>query len=175
MKSTWGSDLYGNPCRECGFSWSITLNEGVTLVTDMSVEYRSSLMGATGKEQHPRLSWSVAAYVCHVADNLRIWAERLAGIAAGGPPEVGLYDDNLLAQARQYEMVPLEAALWSLEQSIASWQLGVEQAAAADVVLVHPEYGEQTVDEVVRSNAHDTAHHLWDIRRSRVTGSGSTP
>jgi len=33
-------------------------------------------------------------------------------------------------------------------------------------VLVHPERGEQTVLDVVGSNAHDAYHHRWDIERS---------
>lgn len=51
-----------------------------------------------------------------VADNLRIWAERLAGSAAGAKA-VGAYDDNLLAAARFYSDVPLSAALWSIERA----------------------------------------------------------
>ena len=30
---------------------------------------------------------SVAEYVCHVGDNLRIWAERLMGVVEGAPPQ----------------------------------------------------------------------------------------
>jgi len=35
-----------------------------------------------------------------------------------------------------------------------------------DVVLLHPERGDQTAIDVARTNAHDAFHHEWDIRRS---------
>ena len=95
------------------------------------------LVGAIGTERHPDLEWSVSAYVSHVADNLRIWAERLAGIAAGAPPEVGGYDESALARARGYQQIPLQAALWSLSRSVAGWQHAVG-ADPADRHRPHP-------------------------------------
>ena len=38
------------------------------------------------------------------------------------------------------------------------------------VTLVHPERGEQTLIDVVRSNAHDAYHHGWDIKWSLQAG-----
>jgi len=32
--------------------------------------------------------------------------------------------------------------------------------------MAHPERGAIDLDEIVRSNAHDAAHHVWDIERS---------
>jgi hypothetical protein len=108
----------------------------------------------------------VTAYVCHVGDNLRIWAERLAGITAGAPPEVGTYDEGALGEARGYETIPLPSALWSLTRSVADWGGAVEQSRPAGIVLVHPERGGQSLLDVVLSNAHDGFHHGWDIQRS---------
>jgi len=61
------------------------------------------------------LGWSAGAYVSHVTDNPRIWAEGLAGVALGGGRDVRGYDGDLLAQARVYEGVSIEGALWPLE------------------------------------------------------------
>jgi hypothetical protein len=108
----------------------------------------------------------VAEYVCHVADNLRIWAERLAGTVGGAPPEVGGYDENELADARHYELVPLPAATWSLSRAVADWGDVVVRSSRAGTVLVHPERGSLSLADVVRSNAHDASHHQWDIRRT---------
>jgi hypothetical protein len=114
-------------------------------------------------------------YVSHVGDNLRIWAERLAGIVRGGSPEVGGYDQDALAAARGYASISLTSALWSLSRSVDDWLDVVaevaEVAEAADAlsrqpVLVHPERGPQSLVEVVRSNAHDAFHHQWDIQRA---------
>ena len=81
--SAWGIRTFGDPCRECGYRWDLTLDEVLALVAAVPDRYAALLAGADGHERHPDLSWSAVAYVCHVADNLRIWAERLAGLALG--------------------------------------------------------------------------------------------
>jgi hypothetical protein len=164
--SDWGRALYGDPCRECGFEWSTSLEDATTLVRNLPTSYEEVVAGAAGSERHRELAWSVTAYVCHVSDNLRIWAERLAGVAGGGQREVVAYDENALAAARRYEDVSLQAALWSLERAVVDWLIAVEQANDVEVVLLHSERGRQTVIDVVRSTAHDAFHHLWDVRRT---------
>lgn len=168
--SDWGRATYGDPCGTCGFRWTTPIDDAVALIRTAPELFRSDLSGASGAERHPDLGWSVAAYVCHVADNLRIWAERLVGVAAGAPSDVAPYNQDLLATARAYDRVQLAAALWSLEHSAADWQVAVGQARHVGVVLRHPERGLVDVVDVVRSNAHDTAHHRYDIHRSLGAG-----
>lgn len=162
----WGSTTFGDPCRECGFSWTISPEAAIRVVRALPREYAHSLTGTTGRERHRDLSWTVGAYVCHVGDNLRIWAERLAGVAAGAGSLVGAYDQDLLAEARRYEEIALEAGMWSLGRAVTAWVAAVEQARAADAVLRHPERGDLAVTDVVRANSHDAFHHGWDIQRS---------
>jgi Mycothiol maleylpyruvate isomerase N-terminal domain len=164
--SEWGVSVYGEPCRACGFSWKVTTGDAIVIIAEVPSTYARTLVGAAGSERHPDLSWSVAGYVSHVADNLRIWAERLAGIAAGAPPEVASYDQDELARVRDYDRIPLEAALWSLSRSVAGWQYAVRQTQRVGVVLIHPEQGQQLLADVVLTNAHDAFHHHWDIERS---------
>jgi len=108
-----------------------------------------------------------------VGDNLRIWAERLVGISRGASPAVPRYDEALLAEARVYEDVALQGAIWSLERAAEDWQSAVDEATAAGVVLIHPDRGEQSLLDVIRSNAHDAFHHQWDIQRSIRGATGS--
>jgi hypothetical protein len=162
---TWGQTVYGEPCRECGFHWSISLDDAVSLVRAVPTRYGEALRGRDGRQHHPDLDWSAGAYVCHVSDNLRIWAERLAGYSAGATGELAPYDGDLLAEARVYERVPIQAALWSLESAVNDWKRALDLAIEEDIVLVHPERGRQTVLDVARTNAHDAHHHEWDIRR----------
>lgn len=79
--NNWGPATYGQPCRGCAFDWSLTLDDAVALMSELAADYGELLAGATGAEHHPDLDWPVAAYVSHVADNLRIWSERLTGVA----------------------------------------------------------------------------------------------
>jgi hypothetical protein len=88
----WGADLYGDPCRDCGFSWVLTPAEAVFSVRSMPDAFAKRLTDATGQERHPDLTWTTAAYVSHVTDNLRIWAERLAGGYLAGVSDVPGYD-----------------------------------------------------------------------------------
>lgn len=164
--STWGRSVYGDPCRECGFEWSISQVDAVALIHAAPARYADTLGGRDGTERHPDLDWSAGAYVCHVTDNLRIWAERLAGFALGATGQVANYDGDLLARARAYDEVPIQASLWSLQRAAKDWTEGFSLAVDKGIVLPHPERGEQSTLDVARSNAHDVHHHAWDIRRS---------
>jgi hypothetical protein len=136
------------------------------LISHLPSTYERALSRATGTERHPDLTWTVGAYVCHVADNLRIWSERVGGAVEGGGPAISAYDENLLAMARDYEQIPLPASLWSLRHSVAGYLEALSQAPMAGTLLVHPERGELARADVISANCHDALHHLWDIRRT---------
>jgi hypothetical protein len=162
----WGVSVYGDPCRECGFSWAVPVPDAISLVSGAPAVYSTLLTDRSGNERYPALTWSVAEYVSHVADNLRIWAERLMGVVEGAPPGVGRYDENELAQARRYRDIPIQAAMWSLTRSVDDWLRAVEASPGSGVVLVHPDRGELTRADVVLANTHDVLHHRWDIQRT---------
>src|SRR5271167_3927203 len=63
---------YGDPCRECGFDWSVEPATCVAIVSDAPTRFTSVLAGHDGRETHPNLQWNATAYVVHVADVLRI-------------------------------------------------------------------------------------------------------
>ncbi|MER7795524.1 hypothetical protein [Streptomyces sp. NPDC097640] len=123
------------------------------------------MKGRRGDERHPGLAWNVAAYVSHVTDNLRNWAERLAGARLTGMRRVPGYDQDLLAQARHYNDVSLAGALWSLQRAADAWVDSVTAALEEEVILEHADRGVQRAEDVARNNAHDAAHHAWDIER----------
>ncbi|GAB3434878.1 hypothetical protein [Flindersiella endophytica] len=161
----WGAELYGNPCRACSFDFTMAPVEAVRQVKEIPAAYANRLAGATGTEKHPDLAWTVTAYVSHVADNLRGWAERLTGGYLAGDRRVPGYDPDLLSRARHYDDLSLAGALWSLQWAVAAWSEAVEAALAADTVLLHITRGVQRAEDVARNNAHDAHHHLWDIGR----------
>jgi hypothetical protein len=163
---SWGASLYGDPCRECGFHWSMTEDATQLQVAGLPAELARLLLGATGAERHQDLAWSVGAYVCHIGDNLRIWSERVGGAIEGGDPTIGPYDQDLLAKARNYAGIPLVTAQRSLARAVAEYLATVAQAPEAGVLLEHPERGELSRSDVLHANAHDAIHHLWDIRRT---------
>jgi hypothetical protein len=164
--SDWGPSAYGQPCGACAFDWALPLDDAAAAMSALAVSYGDVLRRATGREQHPDLSWTSAAYVSHVGDNLRIWTERLRGVALGGPRRVGSYDENELARARNYDTIPLPAALWSLQLSVAEWLKAVDDTPESGTVLIHPERGPMDLREIVMANVHDAQHHRWDIERT---------
>lgn len=172
----WHRERYGDPCRECGFAWTITQAEALALADDIPARYAALLEGHDGTEQHPNLSWSAGAYVSHVTDNFRIWAERLAAASHGSDTPLVPYDDQGLAEARGYGQLSLAGALWSLDRAEKDWHMAVALAERAHAVLHHPNRSEQTVAEVVVGNVHDAVHHKWDIERSlRACGPEGDP
>ena len=121
--------------------------------------------GATGAERLHELGWNVSGYVAHMADNTRIWAERVIAVARGADAHVIPYDPDLLAEARRYNDVALQGATWSLRIAVDDWLTAVEEAESAGVVMLHSERGAMDISDVVASNAHDSHHHRWDLTR----------
>ncbi|HXN60522.1 MAG TPA: hypothetical protein VN886_08705 [Acidimicrobiales bacterium] len=121
--------------------------------------------GATGAERLHELGWNVSGYVAHMADNTRIWAERVIAVARGADAHVIPYEPDLLAEARRYNDVALQGATWSLRIAVDDWLTAVEEAESAGVVMLHSERGAMDISDVVASNAHDSHHHRWDLTR----------
>ncbi len=165
----WHRERYGDPCRECGFDWSISVHSALALADAIPARCAATLDGHSGAERAPDLGWCAAEYLCHIVDNFRIWAERLAAAGLGAQVVLVPYDADALADARVYRNVPLEGSLWSLRSAERDWRDAVRLAESSGAVLVHPERGEQSVEEVVRGNVHDAVHHHWDIARSIAT------
>ena len=163
--SSWGRKTYGDPCRECGFVWNTSLDDIRRLIAAAPEQYRQALAGLDGRQRAPELGWTAAGYVCHAADNLYIWSERLAGAVLGDATTIVPYDPDLLGTARGYNDIATEAALWSLGQAAREWEDTISLAEESDVTLDHPKQGPHTALDVARTNAHDTVHHLWDVTR----------
>ena len=162
----WGRETFGDPCRGCGFDWSISQAEADALIAQTPARFVAIIGEGDGSQRDPALEWTAGGYVCHVADSLRVWAERLANVALGDPGPVAEYNQDKLAVARSYDKVGVRGALWSLERAVGDWQAAVELAASRGAVMNHAELGEMTVLDVTRIRAHDVNHHACDIERS---------
>lgn len=162
----YGAEGWGDPCHQCGYVWAISEPDAAAAIADAPGAFADLLTGRDGTAIADGLTWDARSYVWHVADNLRIWAERLADLAPGERRPVASYDQDELAAARRYERMPLASALWSLGQSSAQFT-AVWATVPSEVVLVHPEAGDLPVGQALRQVAHDTVHHQFDVSRSR--------
>lgn len=173
--SEWGAATYGDPCRECGFAWRLATDEAVAIISSAPAAYSEVLRGASGYESAPELAWNLVGYVAHVADNLRIWGERLA--AAAGPGDAVTlvsYDSDALAEARRYDSLPLSGVLWGLSEAVASWERAWSRADPARS-FVHPDRGRIAAEDIARTNAHDVVHHQFDLRRCLASNGRADP
>lgn len=124
-----------------------------------------ALAGSDGTARNPELSWDARSYVCHVGDNLRIWAERLVAAAQVPDMRIGAYDGDLLATARNYRAIPLAGALWSLRLAVDEWLSAVNTVGSGGVELLHPMRGRLRLVDAMSTNAHNSYHHVFDVRR----------
>jgi hypothetical protein len=166
VENAWWRSEYGDPCRECGFDWSTTPEDAIAAAAAVPDRLDALLDGRTGSEMAPGTTWSAKAYVFHVADNLRIFAERLEGVFAGAPTTLAAYDENALAAARDYEAMSLQSALWSVRTATATWTRAARESLTRPTTYMHAERGELGAAEITRGPAHDALHHLWDVRRA---------
>ena len=172
----WGARLYGDPCGTCGYAlWGSDVETCVGVVFEMLPMYAELAERWDGSERHPDLGWSVAGYVSHVADNLRIWAERIEGVAAGDDAQVPGYNQDVLSEARQYDDIGIHSALWSLRNAAHCWQSAISCGVALDITLIHERQSSQSTLDIARNNAHDVFHHLWDIRQILAVAGASRP
>jgi hypothetical protein len=154
---------YGDPCRECGFEWSVEPATCIAIVSDAPARFKSILAGQDGRKAHPNLQWNATAYVVHVADVLRIWSDRIAAVALGASDPVVPYDEDRLGDVRGYVSLPLSGALWSFGRAVGDWQAAEQLAESAAVTLAHPEQGPLPLDDVRRIMAHEIEHHVADL------------
>jgi hypothetical protein len=161
----WGAPLYGDPCRECGFTWAAEQAASISLMRSLPDSIDELVIGATGTERLPDLGWNISGYIAHMTDNTRIWAERLIAVARGADAHVVPYDPDLLAESRHYNDVALQGATWSFRIAAENWFRAVDEAVPAGIVMLHSERGAMGLSDVVASNAHDAFHHLWDVTR----------
>jgi hypothetical protein len=158
-------EFYGDPCRSCRYSWIANVDDLMAEVLALGTAYRATLRGLPGTARHPELGWCAAAYVLHVADNLRMHGERMAAASRGAQFEFVHADQDELAAVRSYETIPIEGALWSLETVLVPYIETFRDAFEAGVILRHPIRGDQFATDVLRGNVHDAHHHNWDLQR----------
>ena len=158
----WGAPLYGDPCRECGFTWAEGRDASISLMRSLPDSIDEIVIGATGTERLPVLGWNVSGYIAHMTDNTRMWAERLISVARGADAHIVPYDPDLLAESRHYNNVALQGATWSFRIAVENWLIAIDEADPGGVVMLHSERDEMELSDVVASNAHDACHHRWD-------------
>ena len=106
-------------------------------------------------------------YVWHLVDVLRIGAERLITIQLEPAHGIPCWDESLLAEARRYRQLSVTVGVRALATATDQWLEAVDDTPETRVE--HPVSGTLATLDVIRRNAHEIRHHLWDIEPPRVT------
>jgi hypothetical protein len=151
-------------CAECGFSWSTAGDRALVEVTDGPARFARLLDERDASVVPAPLVWSPSAYVWHVGDVVRAWAERLHSLGSDPPAAWAGFDPDEVARARRYDALPASTGPWALARSVDALVLSLE-ALSIGTPFVHPEWGNGTVEDALRWLAHETVHHELDVRR----------
>ncbi len=156
-------------CDECGFDWRTRGDECLRMVRDAPATFAHLLEGHDATQPVEPSEWSPSAYVWHVADVVRAWAERLHGLSADPSVSWAGFDPDELGRARRYMALPAVSAPWSVACSADDLQRAVE-SLAHDTGFTHPEWGHGTVEDALRWVAHEVVHHTLDVQRGVGAG-----
>jgi hypothetical protein len=166
----WGVDAFGEPCRVCGFTWSMAFDDAAATVDGAPARLRAVVRDDDQRRRHPELQWSVSGYLCHVGDSIRVWSERIAHVVLGESGPVAVYSQDKLAEARHYDDIGVRTALWSLERAVLDWRTAVALADPEAFAMRHEEMGTMSLHDVVNIRAHDVTHHIYDVERILASG-----
>lgn len=161
-------------CDQCDFSFDGRLGEVLTEITNAPARYAAAVRGRDARRPPAPGVWSPSAYVWHVADALRAWAERLAVVREHPGARIVPFDQDELARVRRYEELPIAGGLYALGRAVAELDACLRDIDPS-LPLDHPEFGPGTVEDAVRWLAHEVHHHEmdieWGLRRTERAGS----
>jgi hypothetical protein len=151
-------------CRECGFAWTAGADELLPHIDHAGDRFSALLDGRdAGRKVHPD-RWCPSAYVWHVSDVMRAWAERLHSRANDPAAPWAGFDPDELGRARRYDELPPVSAPWAVRRSTDALVLAIRPLDPDDG-FEHPEWGHGTVTDALRWVTHEILHHDLDIRR----------
>jgi hypothetical protein len=149
-------------CPTCGYRWSIDETDALALIEAGPDRYDAILAGKDGMRHQPDGSWNATAYLWHLTDLMRSWAERWVQIReAPGSRLVG-FDPDVLAEARGYRSLPTHPGLWALRSSVDTF-IEVTSMITPETSFEHGDWGTGDVADALRWLGHEIHHHVGDV------------
>jgi hypothetical protein len=158
-------------CAECGFDWLFSPEAAIDLVAAGPDAAAEAMAGAVDPMRQTGTRWSASMYVWHLADVLRIGTERLLTLTHDPDRGITGWDENALARDRHYHELSPVVGLIALRSAAREW-VTTAMAAPVTAQVRHPQFGMLGAAEVIRRNAHEVHHHLWDIHRAQQPAPG---
>ena len=149
-------------CPACGFDWSIHPADALNVIESSPGRFEDALAGKDGMKSQADGSWNATAYLWHLTDLARSWAERWVQISEMPGSRLVGWDPDELAEVRDYRSLPTSAGLWALRSSVATF-VGVTAMVAPDTPFEHGDWGIGNVGDGLRWLAHEFHHHVGDV------------
>ncbi len=163
-----GVERYGEPCRACGYSWSLSYDEALQKVCEAPGRLRELIEGRedAAMQKPDEDTWSPSGYVWHLSDWFRIQGQRIYAIDQDPrysfvPLKV---EPDELGSIFEYDALPPVSGLWALDRAA---ELFVQAARGADRgrAFTAPKGESWTVGQLIVWVAHEAVHHEMDVRR----------
>lgn len=154
-------------CPTCGWDWSIAPPAALEAIAGAPARYAALLDGRDGMVTGPDGGWNATAYLWHLTDLARSWAERWVQLRARPGSRLAGWDPDVLAEARNYRALPTVAAEWALAEAVSSF---VAQCRVVDhdVPFEHADWGAGSVADGLRWLGHEFVHHQLDVDERAV-------
>lgn len=154
-------------CPTCDWNWSVSTENALDAIARAPDRYAELLDGRDGMAEPADGGWNATAYLWHLTDLARSWAERWVQLRAmAGSLLVG-WDPDVLAEARNYSALPTAAADWALRDAVSSF---IAQCSRVDfdATFEHGEWGQGSVADAIRWLGHEFVHHQLDVDERAV-------
>jgi len=149
-------------CPACGFDWSIDAGDALTVIVSSPDRFEAALAGKNGMKSQEDGSWNATAYLWHLTDPARSWAERWVQISEMPGSRLVGWDPDELAEVRGYRSLPTSAGLWALRSAVETF-VEVTAMMAPDAPFEHGDWGKGDVADGLRCLRHEFHHHEADV------------
>ena len=154
-------------CPRCGWNWSVECTDALEAIASAPDRYADLLAGRDGMTRAADGGWNATAYLWHLTDLARSWAERWVQLRAmPGSLLVG-WDPDVLAEARNYRGLPTAAAEWAIRDAVSSFVTQCDQVDLA-TSFEHGDWGQGSVADGIRWLGHEFVHHQLDVDERAV-------
>lgn len=156
-------------CPTCGWDWSTSPEDALEVIAAAPDRYAALLAGRDGMARAADGGWNATAYVWHLTDLARGWAERWVQVRAVAGSLLAGWDPDVLAEARNYRELPTAAAEWALGEAVSSFIVQCD-LVGFDATFLHGDWGNGSVADAIRWLGHEFFHHQLDVdeRAARV-------
>lgn len=149
-------------CPTCGWDWSTSAEDALETIAVAPGRYGELLEGRDGMAPAADGGWNATAYLWHLTDLSRSWAERWVQLRAMPGSLLAGWDPDVLADARNYRELPTAAAEWAVQEAVSSF-IAQCDSVGPSATFEHGDWGRGSVADAILWLGHEFVHHQLDV------------